>query len=267
MPDARPLLDEPLKSGEALIWHLCHSGTALRTASRLLVFDYSNDSPARVGRRSLGSGVVEPSELRGLDVVVFISHEHGDHFHPGCLEWRRSARSMRFVVAPEVAQADGRFCEKEGLVTVLAPEKTADVDGMTVTALKSTDSGVGFLVKTDGLTIYHAGDLAWWNWDDEPHTERTYLESDLRALHGETIDVAFQLADPRLRGLGWGGLFAFAKKFDPRILVPIHFGTDYASCREARRELKKRAPGAKFWCAPGRGACVRFGLEGWRQVD
>ena len=35
-------------------------------------------------------------------------------------------------------------------------------------ALKSTDEGVAFLVEVNGVVIYHAGDLNWWHWDEEP---------------------------------------------------------------------------------------------------
>lgn len=39
--------------------------------------------------------------------------------------------------------------------------------GLRVTAFKSTDEGVAFMVETGGYTIYHAGDLNNWRWNGE----------------------------------------------------------------------------------------------------
>jgi hypothetical protein len=62
-----------LKASQAVVWYLYHSGVAVKTQRHLLLFDYSNDEPATPGKRSLATGVVEPKELAGQNVLVFIA--------------------------------------------------------------------------------------------------------------------------------------------------------------------------------------------------
>jgi hypothetical protein len=38
----------------------------------------------------------------------------------------------------------------------------------------STDAGVSFWLRADGLTIFHAGDLNWWRWSGETQAEQDF---------------------------------------------------------------------------------------------
>ena len=49
-------------------------------------------------------------------------------------------------------------------VTVVNANKGYIIDGVAIETLKSTDEGVAYIVHSDGITIYHAGDLNWWHW-------------------------------------------------------------------------------------------------------
>ena len=61
--------------------------------------------------------------------------------------------------------------------------------------------GVAFLVKVEGKTIYHAGDLNWWHWNGEPEEDNEYykktFQDEMKYLEGKKIDLAFMLLDPR----------------------------------------------------------------------
>lgn len=139
------------------IQYLYHSGFAVETASHLFIFDYYLDTPRGCGP---DQGVVSPSMLQGRDVVVFVSHSHGDHYNPAIFQWRRVKPQIRYILADEIAT-------KEDVLSVKAG-KTYPLGGLEVRTLDSTDLGVAFLVKADGLCLYHAGDLNWWHWNDEP---------------------------------------------------------------------------------------------------
>ena len=58
----------------------------------------------------------------------------------------------------------------------MKPHEEKVIDACTVSTLKSTDEGVAFLVKTEGKTIYHAGDLHWWDWPGEPEEDNKMME-------------------------------------------------------------------------------------------
>jgi L-ascorbate metabolism protein UlaG (beta-lactamase superfamily) len=97
-----------------------------------------------------------------------------------------------------------------------------------IRAYGSTDEGVSFLVRVDGVTLFHAGDLNDWHWDGEmsegelTEMEENYL-SVLRELAGEKIDVAFIPVDPRLGAHEGRGLLGFEKIVGAKKIVPMHF--------------------------------------------
>ena len=46
--------------------------------------------------------------------------------------------------------------------------KSKKIDDMEILTISSTDAGVGFLIKVDGLVIFHAGDHVHWGGDMDP---------------------------------------------------------------------------------------------------
>ena len=243
---------------EAMLWHLGHSGVAVETASHLLIFDYSDDAPAGGAGRGLGAGVVEPGEIAGRRVVVFFSHEHHDHFWPQAIGWLETIPGLRFVVPAEVAERDRRFAAREGVIDVVPPDAERRIGELRVETLRSTDSGVAFLVEVDGLTIYHSGDHAAPSWGDDARPPEQFVEESLRPLHGRPIDVAFHIADPRFGDAGWDGAVAFARRLEPRLLVPIHMWGDYSRMPELGEELRGAGFGGDFWAVSRRGESRLF---------
>ncbi len=237
----------------ATIWHLGHSGVAVETAGHLLIFDYSDDRPVAGGGRSLANGVIEPSEIAGRRVVVFISHEHHDHFWRDSISWLEGMRDLRLVVSPEVAEADDRYAPRPGVVDVLPPESERRIGGLRVETLRSTDSGVAFLVEVDGLTVFHAGDHSAGTWDGDEGSTRRFVEHELRALHGRKIDIAFAVADPRFSDLGWGGAVELARRLSPRLLVPIHLWGDYSKMDLLAEQVRRAGFTGELWRVSRRG--------------
>ncbi len=240
------------------IWHLGHSGVAVEIGRRVLIFDYADDRPVDGGERGFDSGVVDPGDLAGREVVVFISHEHHDHFWPDAIAWLEGVPGLRFVVSPEVARADRRFAVRRGVIDVVGPDADRRVGDLRVETLRSTDSGVAFLVEVDGLTIYHSGDHAAWNWDRGEGVPARFVDDLLRPLDGRTIDIAFQVSDPRFHDAGWGGAVAFAERLQPRLLVPIHMNGDYSKMGRLAGELRQSSFGGDFWQVRRRGESRRF---------
>jgi len=154
--DARTLaslLARPLAPGEAIVWSLGHCGFAVKTRSRLLIFDYFSRGPAR-DRPSLANGVINPDEIKDLDVVVFVSHAHGDHFDPAILSWREHVEHITYVFGWNARQGDRA-------IDLPAPRAATTLDGMeifTVNDEHDTVPEVAYLVRVDGLSIYHGGD-------------------------------------------------------------------------------------------------------------
>lgn len=193
------------------VQYLFQSGFCVGLPGRTLLFDVCTP------------GDVPPQALEGPHVDVFVSHSHSDHFHPGIFQWRKQNPDIHYILSDDIPE------QPCGLR--IGPRQALTVDGVSVTALRSTDLGVAFLLNVDGLTIYHAGDLNWWHWDGEDPDWNRKMDRDYQAelarLDGVQIDLAFVPLDPRLGRTYLWGLDAFMQRVGAKRVVPMHFGDDY----------------------------------------
>ncbi|MDH5386401.1 MAG: ankyrin repeat domain-containing protein [Candidatus Aminicenantes bacterium] len=238
-----PLLKKNLKAGEAAIWYLGNSGWAIKTKSKLLIFDYQLFGP-QPDEPWLANGHINPEEIKEQDVYVFVTHEHGDHFTPVIFDWKKSIDSIEYIL--------GFAPEKAAEATVLLPREKKTIDDMEVSTIASTDAGVGFLVKVDGLTIFHAGDHACKQKDLKgPYPD----EIDYLADKSNGVDLAFL----PITGCGFGdpeavknGIFYALEKLKPGVMFPMHvLGFEYQYDEFARDAEKKTD--TEFACAENKG--------------
>ena len=100
-----------------------------------------------------------------------------------------------------------------------------------VKTFKSTDEGVAFLLRTEGKTIYHAGDLNHWVWEGEPEDYnrqmRENFRGELKKLAGTHIDLAFMLIDPRQEKDFYLGMDDFMRMVGADTVFPMHFWEDF----------------------------------------
>ena len=113
-----------------------------------------------------------------------------------------------------------------------------------VKAYGSTDIGISFLIKVDGLTIFHAGDLNWWHWKEDSLDEQLLAESLFKAhieklKEEKPIDIAFFPVDPRLEEFYYIGGEYFAKNIQPGLLIPMHFGEDVDITKQFANKMNK----------------------------
>jgi L-ascorbate metabolism protein UlaG (beta-lactamase superfamily) len=232
---ALALAGEP---GSADLRYLMNSGWVVETGRHALIFDFV---PAIAGAQQLpAEAAPDPATFGGRRVVVFVSHGHADHFSPEVLAWAGRTPPATIVLgfAP-----DGGTASK-----VLRPRETWSDGGLEVTTTGSTDEGVGFLVRVDGLTVFHAGDLA--RWDDEVSAAFA-AEIEWLAARSGTIDLAFFPiatgrsceARPAIRE----GVALAAARLRPRVLVPMHVrcageGSAYEAFRAELQPAIKDVP-------------------------
>ena len=115
---------------------------------------------------------------------------------------------------------------------------------------------MAFVVKVDGLTIYHSGDHASWNWKNTPAVTTQFVSELLKPLAGEKIDIAMHTCDPRLKESDWGGFFAFAKQYQPKLLIPMHFKSNYAEIQKLPAKIAQEKITSTFWPILSRGGCI-----------
>jgi L-ascorbate metabolism protein UlaG (beta-lactamase superfamily) len=205
-------LDIRLEDGEAHIWHLGHAGWLVRTSEHCLVFDYTGSTE----NGALDSGTLSPELLAGQQVVLFISHAHGDHFKRQVLGLRDAVKNLVVVMGWDEPGS--------GEVVVPVDGEWTEVSGATVLALHHDFDGIAegfFLVRSGGLTIYHSGDHGTWS---DPPNEAFRANIDRLAAAVERIDIAFISAFGN-RGskgaLNQGDVYSI-EALEPQVTFPMH---------------------------------------------
>lgn len=97
---------------------------------------------------------------------MLASHFHADHFNPHIFSWREQKADVRYILSKDIWR-HRRSCCRDVEAHWLIKDGTYTDDLLSVRAFGSTDVGVSFLLETEGLKIFHAGDLNNWHWMDE----------------------------------------------------------------------------------------------------
>ena len=202
---------------------LGHSGFLVELPSVTLLFDW-------------WKGELPP--LPDKPLLVFASHQHNDHFSPKIFSLA-GKQNVRFLLGSDIRltaknkalwNLDDSAVEK---AVRMAPGETLEVlSGVTVETFASTDEGVAFLVTADGKTVFHAGDLNWWHWAEEPDPWNPDMERMFKAytepMRGRAIDLAMLPLDPRLKEDGFRGPGYFLELMEIRRFLPMHQWEDFA---------------------------------------
>lgn len=207
------------------ITYLYHSGFLAETGHTVLIFDYFTGNGKHTS--------VDISKYSDKKIYVFVSHAHEDHFDKAILQWEKD---VTYILSSDVFVPQ----DFQGKVIFMKPHEKIDVDDIEISTLQSNDEGVAFLVKADGKTLYHGGDLNWWHWDGESEAflqdiARSYC-NETDKLKGEQIDAAFVAADPRLAERYDMAVDYFMDKVGAEALFPMHFWGDFSVCQKLKEK-------------------------------
>jgi L-ascorbate metabolism protein UlaG (beta-lactamase superfamily) len=124
---------------------------------------------------------------------------------------------------------------------------------MEIMTIKANDAGVGFLVKVDGLTLYHAGDHAGWlEGEKDGYTQ----EIDYLSDHVRSVDIAFlNVTGCHAHGEKplWEGTCYTIDALLPRVVIPTHaFDREYIY-KEYADKIQKEKYGIQVFCPENRG--------------
>ena len=218
--------------------YIFHSGFVLEAEKSILIFDYWMDP----------GNVMESVLQSEKPLYVFSSHFHEDHFTRGIFKWRKRREKVTYILSKDILRH--RRASKEEADAWLAKGAAWSEERISVKALGSTDSGVSWIVETEGKRIFHAGDLNNWYAkflsDDNPDQERYSFEmeevfnpiahekqflgelKDIRKV-ADSFDVVMFPIDGRVgNGYTLGGR-QFIERFKVGLFVPMHFTTGFES--------------------------------------
>ena len=212
--------------------YLGHSGFLVGTGKAVLLFDYYRGDVSIVRQKP-----------KDKPLYVFASHVHADHFNPKIFSLADDARTTKYLLSFDIKgnPAVPKDCD----VHFLDADKTYRIEGLgTVRTLASTDEGVAFLITTPYETLFHAGDLNWWDWPGEDpgwlSEQETVFKREIRKLEGVPIDAAFVVLDDRLEENIAKGMEFFLSECRAKYVLPMHF---CAGSREVQRFIHHKYPG------------------------
>ena len=247
-PD-NPYLKEALNDGEAYIWYLGHAGWAVKTKNHLFIFDYVwvPRSSAIPENPSLSDGYIDPVEIKDCSVFVFVSHSHGDHFDPAIFGWERFVENIWYIF--------GWKADKNPRYHYLTePKKMTQIDGVEIFNINHAFDGIpegAFLVKKDGLVIFHSGDHGCTEDNLNPlfKTNIDYL-----AQQEDRIDIAFISQFGRRGGgeVNRGDLYTI-EKLRPKITFPMHQGGGERFYKKFAQEAQQKGAKTEVVCAERQG--------------
>jgi L-ascorbate metabolism protein UlaG (beta-lactamase superfamily) len=238
-----------IDGGEAHIWYLGHAGWAVKTQNHLLIFDYvwvprSLDVPEKP---SLSDGYIDPSAIKDLSVFVFVSHGHGDHFDPVIFQWEKTVKNIHYIF--------GWAAKKNPRYHYLSePRKKRTIDGIEVHNINHEFDGIpegAFLVKVDGLVIFHSGDHGSTGETLNPLFKANI---DYLARQEQQIDMAF-ISQFGSRGKGEvnnGDLYTI-EKLGPKVTFPMHQGGGERFYKKFAQEARQKDAKTEVICAEKQG--------------
>ncbi len=193
-----------------------HSSFLVETDQAYLLFDY-------------WKGEI-PKLSYDKQLYIFSSHSHQDHYSKEIYRLENTCCEVHYILSSEIKEEDDGWKLMKS-VTFMDAHENKKIASCQVETLLSTDLGVAFIIKIDGLSIYHAGDLHWWEWPGEPEIEnQAYIEkycAEIDRIAGRKFDLAFVVLDPRQEEAGGRGMDTFLSKVEAQYVFPMHLWGDY----------------------------------------
>lgn len=198
--------------------YIGHSGFFVETNNVMLLFDYYQGDFSFLANKS-----------NEKPLFVFVSHAHGDHFNPDIFFLVKIHHNTKYLLSFDIMEKSTvpENCD----VQYLDADVTYEIDGLgIVQTLSSTDEGVAFMIKTSEETIFHAGDLHFWDWPGEDrdwlNDQETIFKREIMKIANTPIDVAFAVLDGRLEENYAKGLEFILSNLHIKYVLPMHFWDD-----------------------------------------
>lgn len=219
-----------------------HSGFLVETASSYFLFDYyKGDIPVLDQTKPL---------------VVFVSHNHRDHYNPVIFNYFEDYPWVHYVLDKDcgikwkIRECADRGIDLAAKLTRVRKNQRYELQlpesgFLDITTYRSTDAGVAYLLEYNGLRFYHAGDLSHWIWEDKPEeynqrmAERYRLE--MAKMKGLSVDLAFVPLDPRLLTDTPTGLEVFLENVRAKKIFPMHFWEKFSVIQRFVKEHPRYA--------------------------
>lgn len=210
------------------VYFICHSCFAVELERSVLIFDYYGE----------GRLPAFPPEKQ---IYFLASHSHRDHYNRKILTCRTDLSGAEYLLSGDIRL---RPEEKQEWIHSIGSGAEDTIGPLRVKALQSTDRGVAFIVETEDVRIYHAGDLNWWHWKEESEEWNKNMaakyQNEIDKLAGWHFDLAFVVLDPRLGDAYHWGMDYYLSRTDNDHVFPMHCWKDYEVCARYEKAMDKQ---------------------------
>lgn len=207
--------------------YIYHSGYIIEGDDYAVIIDYYKDSDNNNG--IIHQGILKSNKK----LYILCTHSHQDHFNREIMEWKNLRTGITYIFSKDIL--DNKMSQPKDAIYLDKLDTYKD-DILSIQAFGSTDLGISFLIKTEDKTIFHAGDLNNWHWNEESTEEEineaeNYYNDELTLLseHVQHLDLAMFPIDIRLGKDYMKGAEQFINAIDTDIFAPMHFGNNYES--------------------------------------
>lgn len=206
--------------------YIYHSGFAIEDDDFTIIIDYYKDSSENANDGVINNLLKNPGKL-----YVLSTHSHADHFNKEILKWQQKRADIIYILSKDIY--DNQKAKDDAGIYMNKLDTYKD-NILSVQAFGSTDLGVSYLIRMKDKTIFHAGDLNNWHWNEESNKEEikqaeSFYEAELNLLAGNVnhLNLAMFPIDIRLGKDYMKGAEQFIQKIKTDIFAPMHFRGGY----------------------------------------
>lgn len=197
---------------------LGQSGYLFGSAGQRLLIDpfFSDIVEQKQGIKRLTQPPLAIAELR--PDVIFITHNHLDHFDPIALPEIHRTFPAASIAGPDSVMEKARDLGFDDSVLAPMPTGTRQTFGpfsiTSTVAYHGDPLAVGCLLEVEGKTIYISGDTLLTD---------TLIDG-IKVVCPQSIDMVFIVINGRLGNMTLSEAVQLVSQLKPRIAIPMHYG-------------------------------------------
>lgn len=200
-----------------VIW-LGQSGFLFESRGERLLIDpfFSDIVEQKQGLKRL---MQPPIPIEGLEPsVIFITHDHLDHFDPIALPQIHAFYRNLPIIGPEsVMKKANEMGFTPSVLRLIEKGKTIEIGNFKITATAAYHSdpfSVGCLIEAGDKYIYYSGDTLLTD---------TLLD-DIISIKNRPIDIVFTVINGRLGNMNVQEAIELTSQLNPKLAIPMHYG-------------------------------------------